>query len=74
MIQLLFGKLFEELRDKKGLKYTDISDKTGLDRMTLWRLSKAKTHDDFNATLKIIDRICMTFGVGLNKVIRFKRK
>lgn len=74
MIQLLFGKLFQDLRKKEGMKYTDISEKTGLDRMTLWRLSKAKTQDDFNATLKLVNQVCMTLGVGLNEIIRFKRK
>ena len=74
MIEYLFDKLFLRVKEERGLSIDDISEKTGINRATLYRLAKERSAADYNISLQYVDRICVALRASLDQVIRFKRK
>lgn len=75
MIRYTFGEFIEKLKGKKKLSTADIIKllaDSGVDRATYFRLAKAKGLSDFNATLKLIDRICLGLDVKPDSVFEYK--
>ena len=77
MIHYTFGEFIKTLKAKKKLSTADIIKTlthSGVDRATYFRLVKAKGLSDFNATLQLIDRICMGLGIKTENVFKYKAK
>ncbi len=75
MIQYTFNKLLK----KSGLSYRGLAEEMekrgiGVHYMTLFQLSKAKTHKDYNLCAETIERICAYFRCQPNDVMRYVKK
>ncbi|KKO47764.1 XRE family transcriptional regulator [Arsukibacterium sp. MJ3] len=55
----------KEFNDGKRITYEDISKATGVHRTTLSKIANQK---GYNTTTDVLDKLCIYFGVDLDKV------
>lgn len=55
----------KEFNDGKRITYEDIAKATGIHRTTLSKIANQK---GYNTTTDVLDKLCIYFGVDLDKV------
>lgn len=58
----------KEFREKSRIKVMDISEATGINRMTL---SKLLNHHDVNIQTDILDRLCRYFKCQVSDLVEY---
>ena len=58
----------KEFNDGKRITYEDISKATGVHRTTLSKIANQK---GYNTTTDVLDKLCIYFGVELEKVASY---
>lgn len=71
MIRIHLRKVLSNFEERTGerLTYTELAKRTGISKATIDSLA---TRDDYNPTLKTIDRICTTLKCDLHVLLEFK--
>lgn len=57
------GYRIKELREERGMTQTELAEKAGVARATIWKL---ETGEDEITTTKTLIRIAEALGVGVN--------
>lgn len=70
MIKYSIGKLVK----KKGLSARGLAAKAGISPNTAALLIKAKSHEDYNVTADVIDRICYVLGCRVEDILEHKKE
>ena len=58
----------KEFNEGRRITYEDISKATGVHRTTLSKIANQK---GYNTTTDVLDKLCIYFGVSLDKVATF---
>lgn len=56
------GSMIAEVRNKKGLNLTQLSEMAGLDRVNINKIELGK----YNVSIDILNKICLALGCQIN--------
>lgn len=64
----------KNIMEKQGLSARKLAERANIGVNTAALLVKAESVDDYNATLSVIDRVCLALDVDLNEILKYQKR
>jgi len=71
---MIYYKNLKRLFEGSGYTYKKLGEELGIHWVTLNRLANAENCDEYNLSLKSIDRICTYFNAPLGDLLEFSQE